>query len=303
MRKRLSPRVEMMRNIILNFYKENTNLIEQYSGINDLFIYLRDVIIAGIDEVSIKQSNKSVGITKDKKQIKLSLCSALDLIVNPSYIVGIDIKDEDLKILCDYSETEFRRMKAEDLIIKARKIYQITKPLENDLEGFGISDDDFVNLDNLIKKFKKYQNKPFSAVMTRKLYSKQQDEQVWEGIRFMEAKLDKAMNVFKTKDENIYYEYLVQRRLPNSGERHEGLMISLKDKITKKSISGADVEVPNKYIDQLKKSNKRGNIYFDLIIEGEYIVTVKKDGYQTFTSTIIIEKNKRTVLNVLMERL
>lgn len=303
MRKRLSPRVEMMRNVIQNFYKEKKEIIEQYSGINDLFKYLRDTIIKDIDDVSLKQSNKSVGITIDKNKVKYSLCSVLNLIVNPAYLVASNMNDEDLKILCDCSETDFRRMKAEDLVIKANSIYNNTFPLLDNLKPFGIKSEDFELFDECIKNYEKCRYKPFSALKTRKLYSQQQNELVWEGVKFMETQLDKSMNIFKTKNEDLFYSYKVQRRLPNTGERHEGLMVSIKDKITKKSISGADVEVPNKYIDQLKKSNKRGSVYFDLIIEGEYIVTIIKEGYKTYIAPIIIEKNKRTVLKVLMEKI
>jgi hypothetical protein len=303
MRDVLNSRFQMFKNVYTNFYLPIEAFFLQYLGIKSLFEELKDKIDE-IEAVNIKQSQTSKGITVEKHNRKVTLCQDVYTIATAAVNVVLATPDQELYVLINKKEYEFYAMKSGDLVTASRLIYNKTLPLLAQLQPFGITQQDFTELDASINAFDEYQNKPHAKIEDRSTDSDYQSELIWECSEFLDTKLDSAMGIFKKKSKGKYYDYKVQRRLVEPGvTRHEGLEVFVKENVHKIPIIDASTEVPNEYIDQQKLTDKEGRAYYDLIIEGFYYLTITKEGYISQTIKVEIKKDQRTTITVLLVKI
>lgn len=288
-----------LQNLRNNFYSEHDTFIQAHPGIDGKFTTLFNKMDE-IGVVNVKQLETSKGITDEKRVIKNLLAKYTCKITSVGYLITTGQLKEDI----NKSENVIKRMKDEDLLNFVKMVMNKLFSMLTQMGPFGIVQQDLDNLTTTYNNFNDIEKKPHAKIKSRSHLSDRQVKLIWGAVHFIDDELDKAMNLFKTNNPGLFYDYLVQKRLPNPGvSYHEGIEIFIEEELHKTPVAGCDVEIPNQYIDQLKKSDKKGNVYFNLIIEGDYTLTVKKEGFETYTTTVTIKKNKRTVVYVLLKKI
>lgn len=202
-----------------NFLSKNTNLYQHLHALvqaqtdlhainEDIFALNQQQAVDTTVETKLKGSQK-------KELIQLITKISVGLLAHAAAT-----NDTKLKLSASVSEWDLKNMRENDLVIKAKAIYDLALPLAESLAIWGVTkaDIDLLAIDYAGFKQKTPDNRNLRAQST--LATTTLKEKIEQGRILLKEKVDPMMQTFKSINPTFYAEYSVARTVVERAAGH-----------------------------------------------------------------------------------
>ena len=268
--------------------------------------------ITQIQAIAELQDFEKTGIADSKTQLKASLCSlsadySRKMVAYATFTNNAVLLKE-IKI----SESELKRLADADLKTKAQELYDRAQSNLAALATYGIAAATQTNLQTAITAFNASIPKPRLGIDEKK----QATQQLLVLFKTLDSSLeniDLAIDIVRLTQVNFYNGYKTARKIIITGTTTLSVKGLVTDSITGEPVKGATIEFsPAEAVMMMTKTEKsvvspiivtkktaeKGGIQVKSLPAGTYQVTIKKVGYADVVTTVNVNDNEMSLLNV-----
>lgn len=258
------------------------------------------------------QDFEKTGIADSKEKLK-DLLSGLSGDYSRKLVAYSKFNNNDLLLKeIKISESELKRIADVDLKTKAQELYDRAQANLAALTTYGITAATQTSFQNAITAFNASIPKPRLGIDEKK-QATQQLAVLFKALDSALENIDLAIEIVRLTQVNFYNGYKTARKLILTGRTTLAVKGQIIDAKTGEPVQGAKIEFCTS--DQLipgtftlksvktvpiltKKTAKKGGIMVKTLPSGSYQVRVKKVGYADVVTTLNINDNEMSLLNV-----
>jgi Carboxypeptidase regulatory-like domain len=273
--------------------------------------------ITQIQSIAELQDFEKTGITDNKSQLRISLCGlAADYsrkLVAYATFTSNAVLLKEVKI----SESDLKRLADVDLKSEAQALYDRAQANLAGLATYGISAGTQTSLQTAITNFNASIPKPRLGINEKKQATQQLNalfktlDAAWENI-------DLDVDIVRLTQVNFYNGYRTARKIINTASSTLAVKAKVTDAVSGKPVKNVTVEflsaqpmaMTAQAVNDTKSSpiiSKRtaikGGIQVKSLPAGTYQVRVKKVGYADVITTVDVNDNEMSVLNVALAKM
>lgn len=193
----------------------------------------------------------------------------------------------------------------------AMLVYDRAQAHIGQLEPYGITTETQLALQSVISRYSESIVKP-GAVRISKGQNKQRKTEQFMEAREAIANMDAGVEVVRLKEPIFYNGYRTARKIINRGKGSLALKVTITDAATGEAVKGATITITaNEKLGEVvttqtavlvKRSAAKGGVYLKSLAEGEYTVTISKNGYVEHSVMVNITSGERSSLKVALRR-
>lgn len=268
--------------------------------------------ITQIQAIAELQDFEKTGIADSKTQIKANLCSlsadhSRKMVAYATFTNNAVLLKE-IKI----SESEMKRLADADLKNKAQELYDRAQTNLAALATYGIAAANQTSLQTAITAFNASIPKPRLGIDEKK-QATQQLIVLFKTLDLTLENIDLAVDIVRLTQVNFYNGYKTARKIIITGTSTLSVKGLVTDAMTGEPVKGAIIEFsPAEAVMMMakaermvsspvivsKKTAEKGGIQVKSLPAGTYQVTIKKVGYADVVTTVNVNDNEMSLLNV-----
>ncbi|MCU4154844.1 hypothetical protein J1N10_02580 [Carboxylicivirga sp. A043] len=192
---------------VFGTYPAELSLIKALEG----FIVKFNELIAQIEAVHQIQQGNTTGARQLKLKEEAEMIEATVKLAATMYVYAQVNDMPDLQAKCAVSASQMERMSDQKVKATCLNVYHEAITLGDVLSDYGQTVEDVTQLKKEIDDFSAIIASPRSAIVTRSQATKELDCLMREANDLLRDKIDKLMELLKTKEPKVYNTYLAAR--------------------------------------------------------------------------------------------
>lgn len=253
--------------------------------------------VSSIDSTVQLEAQVISGVATDKKTLRFTLAQQATDIAAVVFSYAASIGNNTLKEEVDYSNTELKRLKDDDLAPVCRNIHDAANDNLLALAPYGITAGMLSSFDTMIDDYATAVPKPRNAASLRKTYAAALKTLFKESDSILKEQLDKTAVQFKATDLGFYNTYKNNRIIidaPNSPTQVQGEVTDINNG---NELSNVLVEVVG--FAYTTNTDSDGEYSVKIPVPDTYSLKFSKTGYQTKTiDNVVLKLGQTTSLDV-----
>ena len=285
---------------LLAFLKRNTALFPRVSVMDNLITDLEAYLIQ-IDSLKEQQGTDISGVRKQKGTIRLTATQKALEVSKALLVYAKTSGNEVLAQKINYTERELIKYSDNNLDTAFGVILTSAQHFQTELMGYGVTPENVLGFKAAVDAFKAAMGSPKDGTIARKQITERLFSLFEQQAHVLE-KIDLLMETLKFAHPALYGEYQDNRRVENrTGSL--SLRMSITDATTAHGLWGVNVTFMLDGVIELEKTSaEAGGFSVKSLVEGIYVLTLSKIGYQTQTITVNVSNGDLNVIEVGMKK-
>lgn len=168
-------------------------------------------LIDSLNEISIGTTK---GVTLDAVKLRKTMTELALKCANAVIAYASSINDNTLKAKVNYTESDFKKMKKEDVDDVCQTIHDVTNTHLEKAKNYGVSEADVTDLQTAIALYRTAVQNPRQAIISKKEANKKIKEIIREIIdNLFKNQMDKMASTLKTSNADFYNGYFSAREI------------------------------------------------------------------------------------------
>jgi hypothetical protein len=281
---------------VISFYKLHFDIIATIPALQAAFSKFSE-ITAAIHVMAAQKALDIKGVSVNKKQFRAALEKIAAAIAGILQAYARAVKDVELKGQVNYTPTNLRSMRDEELLAVCQNISNFASAKLPALASYNLTEASIEELNTAIGQFGTALPRPRYAQNQRNLYGKSLAQLIDEGIDTLENEVDNIILSLKATQPDIHSLYMSNRIIVDSPTTST----QIKGVITYNNIpiEGALITVIE--TGAIATTDLTGMYTLKPIPYGKYTIVITKKGFDTVTLTsVMVKRGKIKKINAVL---
>jgi hypothetical protein len=278
--------IDMLRLVLLILQRPDaTSLILNTPALKAAYLkYVADM--DEIEDVSVKLSSPTKGVTEEKTQVRVILENKTLVISRVLTAYAHSVNDSSFLKKVHYVKSSLEALRDKDLLRISRFIYQNGSANQGIFVNYGFTNDPLPDLQIAIDNFAAKDKEPREAIEMQKPLNAKADELITKSCDLLKWEIDNMMQLLPPENDGLVSDYfnsrnIIDRHVKFRKDKPETAFGSLFGKITnsfdEEGIENARITITDTKL--FTTTDEDGEFVFEKLPEGKYEVEISAPAY------------------------